>query len=94
MFAGPAPTLRRSEPTRSAGLLSDFQTKVIFRQPPAELALVRELCRLSERETAIVGSLPKGAALWKVGQRSFEVEHLLSAFEREITFTDERMLVG
>jgi hypothetical protein len=47
------------------------------------LRLVRELCQLSERETAIVGSLAKESALWKVGQRSFQVEHLLSAWERE-----------
>src|SRR5207247_11154704 len=86
---------RDSEQVRLArGLLSDSETKVIFRQPPAELALVRELCRLSEREMAIVGSLPKGSALWKVGARSFQVEHLLSAWEREITYTDENMAVG
>ena len=86
---------RDSEQVRLArGLLSDSETKVIFRQPPAELPLVRELCQLSERETAIVGSLSKGSALWKVGQRSFQVEHLLSAREREITYTDERMAVG
>lgn len=30
---------------------------MIFRQDPAELALVREMCRLSERETAIVSAL-------------------------------------
>jgi len=41
-----------------------------------------------------VSSLPKGSALWKVGQRSFQVETVLGAREREITFTDERMVVG
>ena len=86
---------RDSEPVRLArGLLSDSETKVIFRQAPGELALVRELCQLSERETAIVAGLSKGSALWKVGQRSFQVEHCLSAWEREITYTDERMRVG
>jgi len=75
------------------GLLSDSQTKAIFRQGPAELWLVRELCQLNERETAIVAALPKGCALWKVGNRSFQVEHVLSAWEREITWTDERMAV-
>jgi hypothetical protein len=87
---------RDSEQVRLArGLLSDSETKVIFRQAPAELALVRDLCRLSERETAIVAGLPKGSsALWKVGNRSFQVETVLGAWEREITFTDERMLVG
>src|SRR6266545_6698153 len=70
---------RDSEQVRLArGLLSDSETKVMFRQPPAELALVRDLCRLSERETAIVASLPKGLALWKVGNRSFQVEHMPS----------------
>ena len=83
-----------SEQVRLArGLLSDSETKVIFRQAPAELALVRNLCRLNERETAIVAALPKGSALWKVGNRSFQVETVLGAREREITFTDERMVV-
>ena len=86
---------RDSEQVKLArGLLSDSQTKVIFRQPPSELALVRELCRLSEREMAVVAGLPKGSALWKVGNRSFQVEHVLSTWEREITWTDERMVVG
>jgi hypothetical protein len=86
---------RDSEQVRLArGLLADSETKVIFRQDPVELALVRDLCRLNERETAVVGSLPKGCALWKVGQRSFQVEHTLSAFERQVTYTDERMAVG
>ena len=86
---------RDSEQVKLArGLLSDSQTKVIFRQPPAELALVRELCRLGEWEAAVVAGLPKGSALWKVGDRSFQVEHVLGAWEREITWTDERMVVG
>ena len=42
----------------------------------------------------MVAALPKGSALWKVGNRSFQVEHVLSAWERGITFTDERMVVG
>ena len=41
-----------------------------------------------------MGRLPEGSALWKVGNRSFQVEHVLSASEREITWTDERMVVG
>jgi hypothetical protein len=82
---------RNSEQVKLArGLLSDSQTKVVFRQEPAELPLVRELYQLSERETAVVAA---GSALWKVGSRSFQVEHVLSAFEREITWTDERVVV-
>ena len=41
-----------------------------------------------------MAGLPKGSALWKVGNRSFQVEHVLSAFERGITWTDERMVAG
>lgn len=54
---------------------------------------MRDLRRLSERQTAIVAGLPKGSALWKVRNRAFEVEHVLSAREREIMWTDERMVV-
>jgi hypothetical protein len=40
---------RDSEQVKLArGLLSDSQTKVIFRQPPGELPLVRDLCRLTD----------------------------------------------
>ncbi|TMC04508.1 MAG: ATP-binding protein, partial [Chloroflexi bacterium] len=46
---------RDSERVRLArGLLADSETKVIFRQDRAELALVRDLCQLNERETAVV----------------------------------------
>jgi hypothetical protein len=93
LFAGSVPKRRRSEPTHSAGLLSDSETKVIFRQAPGRTAAGAG-DELSERETAIVASLPKGSALWKVGQRSFQVEHYLSRREREIAYTDERMAVG
>jgi len=37
--------------------------------------------------------LRRGWALWKVGQRSFLVQHRLSSFEREIVDTDARMAV-
>ena len=38
--------------------------------------------------------LRRGWALWKVGQRSFLVQHRLSSAEREIVDTDARMLVA
>jgi len=36
------------------GLLSGSQTKVIFRQPSAQLSLVWKLCRLGERKAETV----------------------------------------
>jgi type IV secretory pathway VirB4 component len=87
------------------GLLSDSQTRVIYQQASNELGNLRELLQLTEREVAAVSGLspgvtlgvaglPKRSALGKVGERSFQVEHVLSAWEREITWTDERMVVA
>ncbi len=73
------------------GLLADSETRVVYSQPPGEVALASELLGLSSVETGIVSSLGKGTALWKVGQRSFLVRHDLSASEYRFVQTDERM---
>ena len=44
-------------------------------------------------EAELLPHLRRGWALWKVGQRSFLVQHRLSSFEREIVDTDARMAV-
>jgi len=65
---------------------------VVFRQPAADLGLVRELCRLDERETAVVAALAKGSGALEGGDRAFQVEHVLSGWAREVTWTGERMM--
>jgi hypothetical protein len=75
------------------GLLADAETKVIYAQPPDQLPQTRELLGLSDTEAELLPHLRRGWALWKVGPRSFLVQHRLSAHERELVDTDARMLV-
>lgn len=73
------------------GLLSDSETRVVYGQPPGELEEARELFQLTRTEADLVGRLRRGVALWKVGRRSFLVEHLLSPDERALVDTDTQM---
>ena len=73
------------------GLLSDSETRVVYAQSPGELEVASELLSLSDTESDLVPQLRRGIALWKVGQRSFLVQHRLSALERYIVDTDGAM---
>jgi hypothetical protein len=73
------------------GLLSDSETRVVYAQAPGELAAAAELLSLSNTEVDLLPQLRRGIALWKVGQRSFLVQHRLSAMERRIVNTDTAM---
>jgi hypothetical protein len=54
----------------------------------------RELLGLSDTEARLLPNLPRGQALWKVGTRSFLVEHRLSPTEAALVDTDARMQAG
>lgn len=73
------------------GLLADSETRVVFGQPPSEAALTAQMLRLTATETELISKLPRGWALWKVGDRSFVVEHLVAASERALVDTDTAM---
>lgn len=73
------------------GLLSDSETRVVYAQSPGELEAAAELLSLSDTESDLLPQLRRGIALWKVGQRSFLVQHRLSALERLIVDTDAAM---
>ena len=75
----------------SRGLLSDSETRVVYAQPPGEIEQAASLLGLSSTEAEIVPHLRRGVALWKVGARSFLVEHRLSPLEVPIIDTDARM---
>src|SRR5919197_1583946 len=75
------------------GLLADAETKIIYAQPPDQLPQTRELMALTDSEAASLPNHRGGWALWKVGQRSFLVQHRLSSSEQELVDTDARMLV-
>jgi hypothetical protein len=73
------------------GLLSDSETRVVYAQAAGELEAAAELLSLSDTEVELLPQLRRGIALWKVGQRSFLVQHRLSALERRIVDTDAAM---
>jgi hypothetical protein len=76
------------------GLLSDSETRVVYAQSPGELEAAAELLSLSATEADLLPQLRRGIALWKVGQRSFLVQHRLSAMERSMVDTDAAMTAG
>ena len=75
------------------GLLADAETRVVFAQPPSEVDAVAGALGLSTTEAALLPALPRGVALWKVGSRSFVVEHALGSAEAALVDTDAAMRV-
>ena len=73
------------------GLLADSETRVVYAQPPGEVDRAAPLLGLSSTEAELVPHLGRGVALWKVGTRSFLVQHRLSPHEVDIVDTDARM---
>jgi hypothetical protein len=73
------------------GLLSDSETRVVYAQSPGELEAASELLALTETEMELLPQLRRGVGLWKVGQRSFLVQHRLSGMERQMVDTDAAM---
>jgi type IV secretory pathway VirB4 component len=81
-----------SEQQKAAeGLLADAETRVVFGQAPGEAELAGDLLGLSRTERALLCQLPRGVALWRVGDRSYLVEHHLSAEEAALCDTDAAM---
>jgi hypothetical protein len=73
------------------GLLADSETRVVFSQPPSELEAAADLLGLTSTEVDVLPQLPRGVALWKVGGRSFLVEHRLGPREATLVDTDAAM---
>jgi hypothetical protein len=73
------------------GLLADSETRVIYGQSHAETSHARELLGLTDTEAEILPTLGRGVALWRVGARSFLVQHTLGRRERAMVDTDDRM---
>ena len=72
-------------------LLADADVKVIYRQDSSALASTASEIELTEREEALLKTLPKGAGLWRVGSRTFEVLNELTPAEKPLLDTDEKM---
>jgi type IV secretory pathway VirB4 component len=75
----------------AAGLLSDIQTRIVFRQPPDQVDVAADLFALTDRETAWVGQLVRGRALWRLQRRGAVVQTVLTATEQALFDTDQKM---
>ena len=74
------------------GLLADASTTIVYHQHAKEAAFTSELLGLSSTEGELIKTLHQGEALWRVGNRSFLVYHVLSDLEQRLVDTDSAML--
>ncbi|HWC85824.1 MAG TPA: hypothetical protein VG388_04755 [Solirubrobacteraceae bacterium] len=74
------------------GLIADASTRVVYHQDESQVPLTRTLLGLSESEAQLISMLSAGQALWRVGSRSFVVQHYRSRLEASLTNTDTGML--
>ena len=76
------------------GLVADASTRIVYHQDESQVPLTRSLLGLSENEARLISMLSAGQALWRVGSRSFVVQHYRSRIETRITNTDTGMQVS
>jgi len=75
------------------GLLADAETRVVYGQPEGEVEDARVALGLTDTEAQLLPRLGRGVALWKVGRRSFLVEHRIGRREAAFVDTDAAMRV-
>jgi type IV secretory pathway VirB4 component len=73
------------------GLVADASTRIVYHQDESQVPLTRALLGLSESESQLIAMLSPGQALWRVGSRSFVVQHHRSRLEARLTNTDTGM---
>jgi type IV secretory pathway VirB4 component len=73
------------------GLIADASTRIVYHQDESQIPLTRSLLGLSESEAELISMLSAGQALWRVGSRSFVVQHYRSRLEAKFTNTDTGM---
>ncbi len=76
------------------GLIADASTRVVYHQDESQIPLTRALLGLSESEAQLISMLSAGQALWRVGSRSFVVQHYRSRLEARLTNTDTGMTLS
>jgi type IV secretory pathway VirB4 component len=76
------------------GLIADASTRIVYHQDESQVPLTRQLLGLSETEAQLISMLSAGQALWRVGSRSFVVQHYRSQREAELTNTDTGMRIA
>ncbi len=73
------------------GLIADASTRIVYHQDESQIPLTRSLLGLSRSEAELISMLSPGQALWRVGMRSFVVQHHRSRIESRLTDTDTGM---
>ena len=73
------------------GLIADASTRIVYHQDESQVPLTRTLLGLSHSEAELISMLSAGQALWRVGSRSFVVQHYRSRLESTLTDTDAGM---
>jgi type IV secretory pathway VirB4 component len=76
------------------GLIADASTRIVYHQDESQVPLTRRLLGLSATEAQVISMLSAGQALWRVGARSFVVQHYRSPREAQLTNTDTGMRLG
>jgi hypothetical protein len=71
--------------------VADASTRIVYHQDESQVPLTRSLLGLSETESRLISTLSAGQALWRVGSRSFVVQHYRSRLEAKLTNTDTGM---
>jgi type IV secretory pathway VirB4 component len=73
------------------GLLADCSTRIMLRQEADQLRHTAALLDLTDVEQQVIGRLPQGRALWRIGRRSFVVAHRLHEQESHLFDTNAAM---
>jgi type IV secretory pathway VirB4 component len=73
------------------GLIADASTRIVYHQDESQIEVTRSLLGLSRSEGRLISMLSPGQALWRVGSRSFVVNHQRSRIEARLTDTDSGM---
>ena len=76
------------------GLIADASTRIVYHQDESQVPVTRQLLGLSETEARLISLLSAGQALWRVGSRSFVVQHYRSRLETGLTDTDTGMRIS
>lgn len=76
---------------QAQGLLADTETRVLYGQAAGERRLATDLLGLSGPEADLVCSLGPYRALWRIGERTAVVDHILTPAEMTLVDTDARM---
>jgi hypothetical protein len=74
------------------GLLADCSVKVIYAQERGEALSTGRRLGLSDVEIEELPGLGRGQGLWRVGERSFLVNHRLTDGELALFDTNQRMI--